>query len=78
MPGSTPSGASVRPAVDHRQLVIWTDGSLAQISDIITKGVAQPKQYRAPMPPMGGAGFIERGSGGGVGLCLGRDGHKAK
>jgi glucose/arabinose dehydrogenase/cytochrome c5 len=34
---------------------LWTDGSLAQIADVITKGVPAPKQYRSPMPPMGGA-----------------------
>jgi glucose/arabinose dehydrogenase/cytochrome c553 len=34
---------------------LWTDGSLAQIADVITKGVPTPKQYRSPMPPTGGA-----------------------
>ena len=34
---------------------LWTDGSLTQITDVITKGVPAPKQYRSPMPPMGGA-----------------------
>jgi glucose/arabinose dehydrogenase/mono/diheme cytochrome c family protein len=34
---------------------LWTDGSLASITDLITKGVPAPKQYRSPMPPMGGA-----------------------
>jgi mono/diheme cytochrome c family protein len=27
----------------------------AAIAKIITNGVPQPKQYRSPMPPMGGA-----------------------
>jgi glucose/arabinose dehydrogenase/mono/diheme cytochrome c family protein len=34
---------------------LWGDGSYAAITKIITAGVSQPKQYRSPMPPMGGA-----------------------
>jgi glucose/arabinose dehydrogenase len=34
---------------------IWGDGSLASITRIITDGVPRPKNYGAPMPPMGGA-----------------------
>jgi glucose/arabinose dehydrogenase/mono/diheme cytochrome c family protein len=34
---------------------LWGDGSLASITHTITVGVPQPKQYGAPMPPMGGA-----------------------
>src|ERR1700685_4307700 len=34
---------------------LWGDGSYAAIAKIISDGVPQPKQYRAPMPPMGGA-----------------------
>jgi glucose/arabinose dehydrogenase len=34
---------------------LWGDGSLASIAHTITVGVPQPKQYGAPMPPMGGA-----------------------
>ena len=34
---------------------LWGDGSYAAISKTITAGVPQPKQYRSPMPPMGGA-----------------------
>jgi len=33
----------------------WSDGSYAGIAKTIAEGVAQPKQYRSPMPPMGGA-----------------------
>jgi len=32
-----------------------SDGSFAGIVKVITDGVARPKQYRSPMPPMGGA-----------------------
>jgi glucose/arabinose dehydrogenase/mono/diheme cytochrome c family protein len=34
---------------------LWSDGSYAGITKTITEGVSQPKQYRSPMPPMGGA-----------------------
>jgi mono/diheme cytochrome c family protein len=34
---------------------LWGDGSYAAIAKIISDGVPQPKQYRSPMPPMGGA-----------------------
>jgi glucose/arabinose dehydrogenase/mono/diheme cytochrome c family protein len=34
---------------------LWGDGSYPAIAKIITSGVPQPKQYRSPMPAMGGA-----------------------
>ena len=34
---------------------LWSDGSYAGIAKTITDGVSQPKQFRSPMPPMGGA-----------------------
>ena len=34
---------------------LWGDGSLPSITQIITNGVPNPKNYRQPMPPMGGA-----------------------
>jgi mono/diheme cytochrome c family protein len=34
---------------------LWSDGSFKGISKTITDGVMQPKHYRSPMPPMGGA-----------------------
>jgi mono/diheme cytochrome c family protein len=34
---------------------IWGDGSLNAIIDIVTRGSPQPKNFRGPMPPMGGA-----------------------
>jgi glucose/arabinose dehydrogenase/mono/diheme cytochrome c family protein len=33
----------------------WSDGSLSGIEKTITTGVPTPKNYRNPMPPMGGA-----------------------
>jgi len=34
---------------------LWSDGSYAGILKTIRDGVPQPKEYRSPMPPMGGA-----------------------
>jgi glucose/arabinose dehydrogenase/mono/diheme cytochrome c family protein len=34
---------------------VWSDGSFAGISKIVTSGVATPKNYPTPMPAMGGA-----------------------
>ncbi|HKS97226.1 MAG TPA: c-type cytochrome, partial [Terriglobia bacterium] len=34
---------------------LWSDGSYDGILKVITEGVPHPKQYRSPMPPMGGA-----------------------
>jgi len=34
---------------------MWSDGSYAGIAKTISGGVPQPKKFRSPMPPMGGA-----------------------
>ena len=34
---------------------MWSDGSFAGILKVINEGVPQPKKFRSPMPPMGGA-----------------------
>jgi glucose/arabinose dehydrogenase/mono/diheme cytochrome c family protein len=34
---------------------LWGDGSLPALTQIITSGVPNPKEYRGVMPPMGGA-----------------------
>ena len=34
---------------------LWSDGSYAGIKKTISEGVSQPKNYRSPMPAMGGA-----------------------
>ena len=34
---------------------LWSDGSFAGIAKTITDGVSQPKEYRSPMPALGGA-----------------------
>jgi glucose/arabinose dehydrogenase/mono/diheme cytochrome c family protein len=52
--GSDASGTPLGPPLlGHRMM--WSDGSYASIERITREGVPQPKQYRGPMPPMGGA-----------------------
>jgi glucose/arabinose dehydrogenase/mono/diheme cytochrome c family protein len=52
--GTDASGTPLGPPLlGHRFL--WGDGSYQSIEGIVREGIAQPKQYRAPMPPMGGA-----------------------
>jgi len=52
--GSDGAGTPLGPDLRGKSW-LWGDGSYAGISKIIRDGVAQPKQYRDPMPPMGGA-----------------------
>jgi glucose/arabinose dehydrogenase len=48
--GGTPLGPTLKA---HQWL--WSDGGYAGIRSTIQQGVANPKQYRSPMPAMGGA-----------------------
>jgi mono/diheme cytochrome c family protein len=52
--GKDAGGGSIGPTLTTGS-PLWTDGSLAQIADVIAKGVPAPKQARSSMPPMGGA-----------------------
>jgi mono/diheme cytochrome c family protein len=52
--GSDARGTTVGPPLIAKQW-LWSDGSLAGLSAIIEKGVAQPKRYQGVMPPMGGS-----------------------
>jgi glucose/arabinose dehydrogenase/mono/diheme cytochrome c family protein len=38
---------------------LWSDGSLEGITNVITEGVAQPKQHPGAMPPMGGVALSD-------------------
>jgi glucose/arabinose dehydrogenase/mono/diheme cytochrome c family protein len=46
------------PLTAHRWL--WSSGSYNGILHTIAQGVPEPKQYRSPMPPMGGASLTQR------------------
>jgi glucose/arabinose dehydrogenase/mono/diheme cytochrome c family protein len=52
--GASAKGTPLGPDLTDSKW-LWNDGSYAGISKTITEGVMQPKQYRSPMPPMGGA-----------------------
>ncbi len=52
--GDGGQGTPLGPALTGKKW-LWSDGSYAGIKKTITDGVPQPKEYRSPMPPMGGA-----------------------
>lgn len=52
--GSAATGTALGPDLTDKTW-LWSDGSYAGITKTITDGVLQPKQYRSPMPPKGGA-----------------------
>ena len=52
--GPTGAGTPLGPDLTDTKW-LWSDGSFAGIAKTITSGVSQPKEYRSPMPPMGGA-----------------------
>jgi mono/diheme cytochrome c family protein len=52
--GADARGTPLGPNLTDTQW-LWGDGSFAAIAKTITTGVPQPKKYRSPMPPMGGA-----------------------
>jgi mono/diheme cytochrome c family protein len=52
--GSDGKGTPLGPDLTSGKWV-WSDGSLGGIQKSITAGVPNPKNYRGPMPPLGGA-----------------------
>jgi glucose/arabinose dehydrogenase/mono/diheme cytochrome c family protein len=52
--GSAGAGTSLGPDLTDAKW-LWSDGSYAGIAKTISDGVAQPKEYRNAMPPLGGA-----------------------
>jgi glucose/arabinose dehydrogenase/mono/diheme cytochrome c family protein len=54
--GDSAEGTTLAPALTGKNKKwLWSDGSYAGIAKTITEGVPQPKEFRSPMPPMGGA-----------------------
>lgn len=51
--GANATGSPQGPSLTSSKR-LWSDGSFAGILKVITDGVPQPKQYRSPMPPIGG------------------------
>ena len=52
--GSDAKGTPLAPNLTDTEW-LWSDGSYPAIVKTITAGVPQPKRYRSPMPPLGGA-----------------------
>jgi glucose/arabinose dehydrogenase/mono/diheme cytochrome c family protein len=52
--GSNARGTPLAPDLTNGKW-LWGDGSLASIARTINDGVPDPKDYRSPMPPKGGA-----------------------
>ena len=52
--GANGTGTPLGPDLS-KQKYMWSDGSFAGILKVIREGVPKPKQFRSPMPPMGGA-----------------------
>ena len=52
--GATGTGTPLGPNLTSGKW-LWSDGSLSGIERTILHGVPTPKEYRSPMPPMGGA-----------------------
>ncbi|HZR67127.1 MAG TPA: c-type cytochrome [Terriglobales bacterium] len=52
--GANGAGSPLGPDLTHNKWM-WSDGTFEGIKKTIIGGVPQPKQFRSPMPPMGGA-----------------------
>jgi mono/diheme cytochrome c family protein len=52
--GENGTGSPLGPDLTKNKW-LWSDGSWAGITKTITDGVSMPKQYRSPMPAMGGS-----------------------
>ena len=68
--GSNAQGSPLAPSLVTSSW-LWGDGSLQSITKTVEAGVPQPKKYRDPMPPMGGAQLSPAANSGCRGLCLG-------
>lgn len=52
--GASGTGSTLGPDLTKKEWM-WSDGSFAGILKVINQGVPQPKKFRSPMPPQGGA-----------------------
>ena len=52
--GSDASGTPQGPPLNSGHW-LWSDGSLAALTETIEEGVSHPKKYQGVMPPLGGA-----------------------
>jgi glucose/arabinose dehydrogenase/mono/diheme cytochrome c family protein len=52
--GANGTGSPLGPDLTKKEWM-WSDGSFAGILKVVNEGVPQPKKFRSPMPPRGGA-----------------------
>jgi glucose/arabinose dehydrogenase/mono/diheme cytochrome c family protein len=52
--GANGTGSTLGPDLTKKEWM-WSDGSFAGILKVINEGVPQPRKFRSPMPPQGGA-----------------------
>lgn len=57
--GENGTGSPLGPNLTAKKW-LWSDGSYAGIMKTIRDGVPHPKEYRSPMPPMGGAQLTQK------------------
>ncbi len=57
--GRSAEGTPLAPNLTDAEWLHIGDGGVPAIAELITTGVAQPKEHPAPMPPMGGAQLTE-------------------
>ncbi|HWV58680.1 MAG TPA: c-type cytochrome [Longimicrobiales bacterium] len=58
--GPTGTGTALAPNLTAGEWLNTEEGTLEQIQQVVRNGVAQPKQFPAPMPPMGGAQLTDQ------------------
>ena len=66
--GEVGKGSAIGPDLTTKKFA-WSDGSFDGLRKTIKEGVAKPKNYRSPMPPMGGA-QLTPASEGSDGICM--------
>jgi mono/diheme cytochrome c family protein len=52
-------GTTLAPDLTDGQWINATTGEFEEVVEVVRTGVAQPRQYPAPMPPMGGASLSD-------------------
>jgi mono/diheme cytochrome c family protein len=58
--GQNGVGGPLAPALNDQEWLNIADGSYENIMSVVQQGVPTPKQFPAPMPPMGGAQLTEQ------------------
>jgi mono/diheme cytochrome c family protein len=57
--GQAGAGTQLGPALNDAEWINVTAGEIDEVVNVIRTGVAQPRQFPNPMPPMGGGNFTD-------------------